>query len=189
MSDLGSILVVDDEPELCETLRDFFTEQGYRVDTAMNAGDALMLVSLNRPDAIILDIRLPDSNGADLLSELLRIDRSLAIVMLSGLDDEALARATLKAGAFDYVRKPFDLLALERTMTLAVAVGRQRPRRGVVVPLHRERVKPDAPEASEPAPSCPRCRAPVVDKNAVVQRGTTFHAVCWLRAQSPSRPG
>ena len=184
---LGSILVVDDEEQLSGTVRDFFTEQGYRVDTAMNAGDALMLLTLHRPDAVILDIRLPDRSGAELLPDLLAVDDTLPVVMLSGSDDEALARSTLKGGAFDYVRKPFDLQALDRAVTLAVMVGRQKPRRGVVVPFHPERRRTDhSRNGSTERVPCPRCLEPVLDKSAVVEKGILFHATCWLRLQRPT---
>ena len=185
----GSILVVDDEQELCDTLKDFFTEQGYQVDVAMNAGDALMLVSLNRPDAVILDIRLPDRNGAELLADLVAFDASIAIVMLSGSDDEVLARATLKGGAFDYVRKPFDLDALERAVSLAVTVGSQKPRRGVVLPFRPERRVPAEPPATERAgevfPTCSECYEPIRDSTEVIEKGVMFHAGCWLRLRRP----
>jgi DNA-binding response OmpR family regulator len=186
----GSILVVDDERELCSTLQDFFTEEGYQVDVAMNAGDALMLISLNRPDAVILDIRLPDRNGADLLADLMALDASIAVVMLSGSDDEALARATLKGGAFDYVRKPFDLDTLERAVSLAVTVGSQKPRRGVVLPFRSgRRVTPEAPAPAEgesqPYAPCAKCSGPILDNTAVVEKGVMFHAGCWLRLRRP----
>jgi two-component system response regulator HydG len=181
----GSILVVDDEAELCSTLRDFFTEQGYQVDVAMNAGDALMLISLSRPDAVILDIRLPDRNGAELLADLVALDPSIAVVMLSGSDDEALARATLKGGAFDYVRKPFDLDTLERAVSLAVTVGSQRPRRGVVLPFRAERRKPADGEAGGELPACSMCLQLVLEHTAVVEKGVLFHAACWLRLRRP----
>ena len=58
-SSRGAILIVDDEPAVAEMLRDIFMAQGYAVDGASNGGDALMLASLSRPDAIILDIKLP----------------------------------------------------------------------------------------------------------------------------------
>jgi DNA-binding response OmpR family regulator len=149
----------------------------------MNAGDALMLVPLSRPDAIVLDIRLPDRSGADLLPDLLAIDESLTVVMLTGLDDEAVARATLNGGAFDYVRKPFNLETIERAVTVAVAVGRQRPPRGVVVPFRPGRRGPK----ERPEPLCPRCQEPVVDNSAVVEKGVLFHAACWMQNRRPSR--
>lgn len=151
----GSILIVDDEPAVAEMLRDIFTTRGYAVDGASNGGDALMLVSLNRPDTVILDIKLPDTSGAEVLARIRELDDSIPVLMLSGSDDEDMARALLKAGAMDYIRKPFKFDRLLEAVSLAVQVGKQRPRRGVVLPFHpdRRRRPSTAPgDADERAP-------------------------------------
>ena len=147
----GSILIVDDEPAVAEMLRDIFVAEGYAVDGAANGGDALMLVALNRPDAVILDMKLPDTSGAEVLARLREIDESIPVVMLSGSDDEDMARSLLKAGAMDYIRKPFQFDQLTQAVGLAVKVGRGRPRRGVVLPFHPDRRRRPAP-VTEPQP-------------------------------------
>jgi DNA-binding response OmpR family regulator len=143
----GSILIVDDEPAVAAMLRDIFESEGYAVDGASNGGDALMLASLSRPDAVILDIKLPDSSGAEVLARLRELDESIPVLMLSGSDDEDLARGLLKAGAIDYIRKPFQFDELTQAVALAVEVGKGRPRRGVVVPFHPDRRRHPAPVA------------------------------------------
>jgi len=148
----GAILIVDDEPAVAEMLRDIFMAQGYAVDGASNGGDALMLASLSRPDAIILDIKLPDTTGAEVLARLQELDDSIPVVMLSGSDDEDQARALLKAGAMDYIRKPFAFDQLLQALSLAVEVGKGRPRRGVVLPFHPDRRRRPAPVSPEPEP-------------------------------------
>ena len=147
----GSILIVDDEPAVAEMLRDIFVSQGYAVDGARNGGDAVMLASLSRPDAVILDIKLPDTTGAEVLTRLRELDDSIAVVMLSGSDDEDLARSLLKAGAIDYIRKPFKFDQLTQAVGLAVEVGKGRPRRGVVLPFHPDRRRRHAP-STDPDP-------------------------------------
>jgi DNA-binding response OmpR family regulator len=153
----GSILIVDDEPAVAEMLRDIFVEEGYLVDGASNGGDAVMLASLSRPDAIVLDIKLPDTTGAEVLARIHEVDDSIPIVMLSGSDDEDTARALLKAGAMDYIRKPFQFDQLLQAVSLAVEVGKGRPRRGVVLPFHPDRRRRPVP-TTEPAlmPVAPR---------------------------------
>ena len=135
----GSILIVDDEPAVAAMLRDIFEGEGYAVDGASNGGDAVMLTSLNRPDAVILDIKLPDTTGAEVLARLREVDDSIPVVMLSGSDDEDTARALLKAGAIDYIRKPFQFDQLLHAVSLAVEFGKGRSRRGVVLPFHPDR--------------------------------------------------
>lgn len=156
----GSILIVDDEPAVAEMLRDIFTAQGYAVDGASNGGDAVMLASLSRPDAVILDIKLPDTSGAEVLTRLRELDDSIPVVMLSGSDDEEMARSLLKAGAMDYIRKPFQFDQLVQAVGLAVEVGKGRPRRGVVLPFHPDRRRRPAPSAEpQPEPVAPRLEA------------------------------
>lgn len=153
----GSILIVDDEPAVAEMLRDIFTAQGYDVDGASNGGDAVMLASLCRPDAVILDIKLPDTTGAEVLARLRDLDDSIPVVMLSGSDDEDMARSLLKAGAMDYIRKPFHFDQLLQAVSLAVEVGKGRPRRGVVLPFHPDRRRRTAaPVESDPVPLASR---------------------------------
>jgi|SRR5688572_19598123 len=154
----GSILVVDDEPAVAEMLRDIFVSQGYSVDGASNGGDALMLASLSRPDAVILDIKLPDTSGPAVLARLRELDESIPVLMLSGSDDEDEARALLKAGAIDYIRKPFQFDQLTQAVALAVEVGKGRPRRGVVVPFHPDRRRRPMP-APEPLAIAPMAHA------------------------------
>ena len=84
MSDQGSILVVDDEPHVSEMLEEYFAELGYSVDVATTGDEALRLAVAKRPDAVILDMRLPDMSGEQLLAKLRTLDGSLPIVMLSG---------------------------------------------------------------------------------------------------------
>lgn len=163
----GSVLIVDDEPAVAEMLRDIFTAQGYAVDGASNGGDAVMLASLSRPDAVILDIKLPDTTGAEVLARLQELDASIPVVMLSGSDDEDLARSLLKAGAMDYIRKPFQFDQLLQAVSLAVEVGKGRPRRGVVLPFHPDRRRRPAPPAEpQPTPVAPRFEAQAVPRRS-----------------------
>lgn len=156
----GSILIVDDEAAVAEMLRDIFVGQGYAVDGASNGGDAVMLASLSRPDAVILDIKLPDTTGAEVLARLHDLDDSIPVVMLSGSDDEDTARSLLKAGAMDYIRKPFGFDQLLQAVSLAVEVGKSRPRRGVVLPFHPDRRRRPVPSTEpELLPVAPRVEA------------------------------
>ncbi len=183
MSMARSLLVIDDEPEIADVVRDFFEEQGYSVTCALNGRDALVLASLARPDAVVLDIRMPERDGPEVLCDLLALDSSLPIIMLSGNDDEELASALLKAGAFDYVRKPFALDNLEQVVGLAVLVGKRK-----ALPLDdttpwqcEARPTEDLPRPSGDT-SCGHCheRVRAGDSTAVLERDGFYHATCWL---------
>jgi DNA-binding response OmpR family regulator len=153
MSHNGSVLIVDDEPAIGAMLQDHLAPQGYKVDIALHGGDAVMLASLERPDAVILDLMLPDMSGEHIFQQLRALDSSIAIVLLTGMADETVARALLRAGAFDYLRKPPDFQRLRAAVALAVATGREKARTGTVVPFTSDRRIPlTDPSPAEVAP-------------------------------------
>jgi DNA-binding response OmpR family regulator len=182
MSQAGSLLLIDDEPQVVDLLRDFFEEQGYSVMSALNGRDALVLASLTRPDTVLLDIRMPDMQGPDVLRELRALDDSVSVVMVSGTDDEALARDLLKAGAFDYVRKPFMFDHLETIVRMAVLLGKRPPLRDVDTPRSAESWALADNEPDDTGAWCALCHEPMPagDTTAVRERGVTYHAACWL---------
>jgi DNA-binding response OmpR family regulator len=149
MSHRGSILIVDDEPAIGVMLSDHLLPLGYRVEVALNGGDAVMMASLERPHAVILDLMLPEVSGEAVFSALRELDESIAIVLLTGMADETIARNLLRAGAFDYLRKPPDLPRLLACVELAVAAGREKSRAGAVVPLISDRRLPPAADATD----------------------------------------
>lgn len=121
----GQLLVVDDEHEITELLEEHFRASGYRVDVAHDGAQALVMAAARRPDAVLLDVTMPGLDGSEVLARLRAIDPTVSVVMLTGNDDEDLARQLLRAGAFDYVPKPFQLDMLERVVAAAVAAGRR----------------------------------------------------------------
>lgn len=183
MGQVGSLLVVDDEPEVVDVLRDFFQEEGYLVNCALNGRDALVLAALSRPDAVILDVRMPGRGGSEVLRDLRALDGSIAVVMLSGIHEEALARELLEAGAFDYVRKPFRFDNLQHVVELAVLLGKRKTLPEDVTPWQCGS-RPVVDEAARAVSDglCRGCRERVSDgdTSAVRERGGLYHAVCWL---------
>ena len=121
----GQLLIVDDELQITDLLQDHLRSCGYVVEIAHDGGQALVLAAARRPDAVLLDITMPGPDGEEVLARLRAIDPTVSVVMLTGNDDEARARRLLRAGAFDYVPKPFRLDVLERVIAAAVAAGRR----------------------------------------------------------------
>lgn len=121
----GQLLVVDDEHEITDLLQEHLGACGYAVDVAHDGLEALQLAAARRPDVVLLDITMPGPDGEAVLARLRAIDPTVAVVMLTGNDDEGLARRVLRAGAFDYLPKPFQLEVLERVVAAAVAAGRR----------------------------------------------------------------
>jgi two-component system KDP operon response regulator KdpE len=112
------VLVVDDEPQFLRALSTNLRGAGYDVDTAATAADALAAAPLRPPDAVILDLLLPDGSGRDVCREL-RTWTKAPIILVSAVGDDDEKIAALDAGADDYVTKPFaigELLARLRAV-------------------------------------------------------------------------
>jgi two-component system KDP operon response regulator KdpE len=117
------VLVVDDEPQILRALQLKLRTAGYTVETATTAGEALMKAAMRPPEAIILDLLLPDGNGTEVCREL-RTWSTVPIVVLSAVGEEREKIAALDAGADDYVTKPFsgdELLARVRAQLRRLA--------------------------------------------------------------------
>ncbi|HEY5960202.1 MAG TPA: response regulator transcription factor [Polyangiaceae bacterium] len=104
-----TILVVDDEPHIVLGLKDALEFEGFRVLTAMSGKEAIQLARQERPNAILLDLMLPDKNGYQICEEVRRFDLAVPILMLTARSQEADKIRGLDAGADDYVTKPFSL--------------------------------------------------------------------------------
>jgi two-component system KDP operon response regulator KdpE len=102
------VLVVDDEPQFLRALETNLRGAGYEVETATTAHEALVAAALRLPDAVILDLLLPDGTGTEVCREL-RAWSDAPIVLVSAVGDEAEKIAALDAGADDYVTKPFAM--------------------------------------------------------------------------------
>jgi two-component system KDP operon response regulator KdpE len=102
------VLVVDDEPHILRALKASLRGAGYEVETADTAEGALTAVAISPPDAVILDLVLPDGRGTDVTREL-RTWSTVPVIVLSVVGDESEKVAALDAGADDYVTKPFGV--------------------------------------------------------------------------------
>ena len=124
MSEPGTLLVVDDEPGVRFALTELFGERGHRVLVARSAAEALELV--DEADAVLSDLNMPGMDGLALLAELRARDPSLPVVLLTAHGSERVAVQALKAGAYDYLAKPFDIDELTATMERALEARRLR---------------------------------------------------------------
>lgn len=120
-SSLARVLVVEDEARVAAVLRDTLVDLGYTVKIAVNGAEALGLVSVYQPDAVLLDLAMPGMPGEVVLERLRQAHPHLPVVVVTGNLDADIARGTLTTGAFDYVSKPFDLEHLARVVAAAVA--------------------------------------------------------------------
>ncbi|MGD8374901.1 MAG: sigma-54 dependent transcriptional regulator [Acidobacteriota bacterium] len=102
------ILVVDDEPIVVDSLAEWFRQDGYDVDVARNAKEALRRVAERRHDIAVIDIRMPGMDGLELQRRLADANPDLTVIVMTGYASVESAVQALKAGAYDYITKPFD---------------------------------------------------------------------------------
>ena len=107
---MGAVLIVDDQEDLRFSLAKIVEKQGCRATTAANGTDALDILRSAIFDLVFLDIGLPDGNGIDLIGKIKEIGDDIDIVMLTGINEAKTAVKSLRAGAVDYIVKPFDII-------------------------------------------------------------------------------
>ncbi len=108
IADKGSLLIVDDELSVRDSLGKWFHEEGYDVATAENANEALLRLAEKKWDVALLDIKMRGTDGIELQRRIHEIDSDLAVIMMTGYASVETAVAALKNGAYDYVTKPLD---------------------------------------------------------------------------------
>lgn len=105
----ATILVVDDEQLVRWSLENDLTRAGFQVSSAASGTEAIAMIKAQEPDLVLLDIKLPDIDGIQVLRELRKLGVTCMVVMLSAFTDVQHAVEAVRAGACDYIPKPFDL--------------------------------------------------------------------------------
>jgi len=108
------ILIVDDEIEVCDTIKTFLTGFGHDVKTALDGKIALEIVNSFMPHLVILDVMIPDMSGIEILKKVKEIDSSIKAVMISGMQDLRVAKEAIDLGAIDYLPKPIEFTILHK---------------------------------------------------------------------------
>jgi DNA-binding NtrC family response regulator len=132
-----NILVVDDEPDMRDALTAALRREGLCISTAANGVEALEKVQGQSFDLIITDVRMPRMGGLALLQELKRTSPTIPVIMMTGYGRIEDAVEAMKAGAFDYLLKPFSLEDLKVVVTKALTPP-QTPARPRVEPSRQE---------------------------------------------------
>lgn len=108
-----SVLVVDDDPLIGRTLTAHLTEKGYDVVLATSGREALEILSHRQPDFVLLDVRLPDMDGLEILRQIKEKDLRASVVVMTAYDDMKTTVEAIKLGAFEYLVKPLNFLELD----------------------------------------------------------------------------
>ena len=116
MANRGKVLVVDDEPTILELFKEYLVDRGLEVITAAGGAEALECLQQDKPDVVLLDMRMPDMDGIETLKRIRAVSVRIPVLMVSASDDLTAAREAIALGAFDYTLKPVDWDYLGRAL-------------------------------------------------------------------------
>jgi two-component system response regulator HydG len=120
-----NVLLVDDDEAACRLLAEVLERDGYRVASALSVDEALAKLDREGPfDAVLTDLRMPERSGLDLLKRVREREPDALVLVLTAFGDASAAGEAIRAGAYDFVSKPYDIATLRET--LARALGRRR---------------------------------------------------------------
>ena len=116
VKDITKILIIDDEVDICEMLKDFFTERGYRVIYALTGLGGLDAFNIEKPQIVMLDLFLGDIYGLEVLKKIKSIDRSSIVIVITGSGSKEDEEKAKELGADFYMDKPFSVAALKKLL-------------------------------------------------------------------------
>ncbi len=119
---MKSILVIDDDPLVGKTLSSHLSRRGYEVLLAENGEEGLLKYGESCPDLVILDIRLPDKDGLEVLGKIKEKNKNACIIIMTAYDDMKTTVEAIKLGAFEYLVKPLDHVELDLTVDKAFQI-------------------------------------------------------------------
>ncbi len=122
----GSVLCIDDDENLQIILQDFLQAEGYDFVKASTAAEAMEKISSAAPDAILLDLMLPDGEGTGLVARLKK-QTDAAIIVVSGKNETTEKVVCLEIGADDYITKPFEIIELSARLKAVIRRGKESP--------------------------------------------------------------
>ncbi len=103
------VLLVDDEVEFASALSERLRLRNYDAKAIYRAEDALPTVENDKPDVVLLDLKMPGVDGIEVLKAIKQFDPTIGVIILSGHGDREIADEGIRAGAFDYIMKPMDI--------------------------------------------------------------------------------
>jgi DNA-binding response OmpR family regulator len=122
----SKILIVDDEPDIRESIGHYLGKRGYEIITADNGKQAISKLLTEKPDLIILDMRMPEIDGIECLRIIKTLERDVIVIMVTAVTDLDTAKHTLELGAADYITKPIGFNGLETAITAQLLLRRPK---------------------------------------------------------------
>src|SRR6266851_831596 len=122
---MATLLLIDDDPDLLrDRVSHAFPAPAHRVEIAQTGAEGLERVAAACPDVILLDLRLPDQSGLDVLRQLRQIDARIPVVLVTVVRSAESAIEAMRQGAYDYLLKPLDLQKLDHVISEALKIAR-----------------------------------------------------------------
>ncbi len=121
-----TIFCIDDDAALCESVQFLLESVHLRVETFLSAQDFLKNYDVARPGCLLLDVRMPDTNGLELQEQLRKRNITLPIIFITGHGDVPMATKAMKAGAFEFLTKPFHDQTLLDSIQQAIEIDAER---------------------------------------------------------------
>jgi len=119
----GRVLVVDDEPEVLDTLREILEELGYKASVAASGEQAIAAMATVQPHVVFLDLLMPGMSGLEVLAHFREHHGAVPVIVITGSVEQKVAREARAGGAFDVVGKPFDMDALQGLLARAMQLA------------------------------------------------------------------
>lgn len=111
---MPKLLIVDDEQDVREFAKNFFERRKIETSIAAGGKEALELCKNQKPDLVLLDVRMEDMSGLDVLKEIKKIDKNIKVIMVSGVEEKETMDKAIQFGALSFIHKPLVLDELEQ---------------------------------------------------------------------------
>lgn len=119
---MPKILIIDDDEMQLQLQRTFLTDGGYTVFSTADGPQGILLYKTHHPDLVLLDIGLPSVSGIEVLKEIRQLDQKAKVIVITGYASVESAVLAIREGAWDYVKKPFDINVLVKKIESALSM-------------------------------------------------------------------
>ncbi len=127
---MNRILVVDDEPGVCDLLKRCFEAEGYEVEVAINGEDGLECYRKQPADVVLLDMKMPGMDGMEVLERLREMDPQAGVIVATAVKEQSIADRAMAAGAYDFINKPFDMEYMKTSVLSKIALALDAKKKG-----------------------------------------------------------
>lgn len=117
---MSKVLIIDDDEVQLQLQRSLLSTQGHTVYSTADGPQGVLLYKMYQPDLVLLDIGLPSVSGIEVLKQLRQLDRKARVIVITGYASVESAVTAIRNGAWDYVRKPFEVELLKEKITSAL---------------------------------------------------------------------